>query len=117
MSPADITLEKTLPNSIYSERAVLGAILLDEKAIFAAAEILMPEDFYLEAYREIFRAMLALAQEETSSIFHSHEELRRRNKEEISGGATYLAALTDRLPLGVNVRDYMKTVHEKSSTW
>ena len=33
MSPADITLEKTLPNSIDSERAVLGAILLDEKAI------------------------------------------------------------------------------------
>ena len=40
MSPADVTLERVLPNSVESERAVLGAILLDEMAIFAAAEIL-----------------------------------------------------------------------------
>jgi hypothetical protein len=29
MHDLDITLEKTLPNNIESERAVLGAILLD----------------------------------------------------------------------------------------
>ncbi len=63
---ADVTLEKTLPNSIESERAVLGAIILDHKAIFPATEILTAEDFHLEGHREIFRAMLALAEEETS---------------------------------------------------
>ncbi len=43
MAPADITLEKTLPNSLESERAVLGAILVDEKAIFVATEALTAE--------------------------------------------------------------------------
>ena len=71
MSPADVTLEKTLPNSVDSERAVLGAILLDHKAIFPATEVLTAADFYLEAHREIFRAMLGLAEEETSiDLFH-----------------------------------------------
>ena len=81
MAPADVTLEKTLPNSLESERAVLGAILLDEKAIFAATEALTTDDFYLEAHREIFRAMLSLAEEEISiDLVTLREELRRRNK-------------------------------------
>ena len=66
MVSTDVTLEKTLPNSVESERAVLGAILLDEKAIFAATEVLSADDFYLEAHREIFQAMLSLAEEEIS---------------------------------------------------
>ena len=36
MPGGNITLEKTLPNSVESERAVLGAIILDHKAIFPA---------------------------------------------------------------------------------
>ena len=84
-----------------SERAVLGAILLDEKAIFAATEVLTADDFYLEAHREIFRAMLSLVEEEISiDLITLREELRRRSKEEAAGGAAYLAALTDGLPRG-----------------
>ena len=58
-SGSDVTLERTLPNSIESERAVLGAIILGHKAILPATEVLTAEDFYLEGHREIFRAMLA----------------------------------------------------------
>jgi replicative DNA helicase len=60
MAPAGISLERTMPNSMESERAVLEAIPLDEKAIFTAAEILIVDDFFLKAHREIFCAMLAL---------------------------------------------------------
>jgi len=117
MASADITLEKTLPSSMESERAVLGAIILDDKAIFPATEILTAEDFYLEAHREIFRAMLALAEEETSiDIFTLREELRRRNKEESAGGPAYLAALTDGLPRALNLDHYARTVREKATS-
>jgi replicative DNA helicase len=95
MSSSDVSLERTMPNSVESERAVLGAILLDEKAIFAAAEFLTPDDFYLEAHREIFRAMLSLAEEEISiDCFTLREELRRRNEEKLAGGTAYIAGLT-----------------------
>ncbi len=80
MAPADVTLEKTLPNSLESERAVLGAILLDEKAIFAATEVLTADDFYLEAHHEIFRAMISLMEEEISiDLITLREELRRKD--------------------------------------
>jgi replicative DNA helicase len=117
MPGGNITLEKTLPNSVESERAVLGAILLNEKAIFAAAEVLTADDFYLEAHREIFRAMLALAEEESSiDHFTLIEELRRRNKEDVAGGHIYLANLTAGLPRATNVAHYAKTVREKATS-
>ncbi len=116
MAAADVTLERTLPSSVESERAVLGAIILDDKAIFPATEVLTVEDFYLQAHREIFRAMLALIEEESSiDLFTLREELRRRNQEETAGGPAYLAALTEGLPRGVNVGHYAKTVREKAT--
>jgi replicative DNA helicase len=115
--PVDITLEKPLPQNIESEKAILGSILLDEKAIFPASEILLAEDFYLETHREIFRAMLSLVEEETSiDFFTLREELCRRNKEELTGGAAYLVSLTDGLPRALNIEHYAKTIREKSAS-
>ena len=116
MPGRDITFEETLPNSIESERAILGAIILDHKAIFPATEVLTIDDFYLEGHREIFRAMLALAEEETSiDLFTLREELRRRGREEAAGGPVYIAMLSDGLPSGLNVGHYAKTVREKAT--
>jgi replicative DNA helicase len=116
MSPADISLEKVMPHSLESERAVLGAIILDDKAIFAAAGLVSYEDFYLERHREIFKAMIALSEEETSiDFFTLREEIGRCNKEEETGGAAYIASLTDGLPRALNVKHYAKTVREKST--
>jgi len=117
MVSADVTLERALPNSVDSERAVLGAILLNEKAIFAATEVLTADDFYLEAHRVIFRAMLSLAEEKVSiDLITLREELRRRDKEESAGGAAYVAALTDGLPRGLNIGHYARTVREKATS-
>ena len=63
MPPADITLERTMPFSAESERAVLGAILLDEKAFSVAAEFLSAEDFYDERNRQIYRIMISLVED------------------------------------------------------
>ena len=54
---SDITLERTLPNNLEAERSILGAILLDDKAMFTAQELLRKEDFYLEGHRRIFEKM------------------------------------------------------------
>ena len=98
MHAADITLEKPLPHSLESERAVLGAIVLDGKAFFPATEILTAEDFYLEVNREIFRAMLALAEEESPiDVFTLREELRRAIEAEDFEQA---ARLRDRITSG-----------------
>ena len=38
--------EKSMPNSIEAEEAVLGALLIDPDAIIKAAPIVRAEDFY-----------------------------------------------------------------------
>jgi replicative DNA helicase len=53
-------LERPLPNSEESERAILGAILLDNGLIAQAVEHLKPEDFYGPLHRRIFNAMISL---------------------------------------------------------
>ena len=52
--------ERALPNSSEAERAILGAVLLDNGLISQAIEHLRPEDFYVPSHRRIFVAMIAL---------------------------------------------------------
>jgi replicative DNA helicase len=66
---------------------------------------------------EIFKAIFSLFQEEISiDSFTLREELRRFNKEEVSGGAAYLATLTDGLPRAINLEHYAKTIREKATS-
>jgi len=52
-------LEKRVPpQNIEAEQAVLGAMLIDKEAIIQVSEILTNIDFYREAHRVIFAALL-----------------------------------------------------------
>ena len=54
----NVALEKSLPHSSEAERAVLGAILLDNELFDQTSEILTKNDFYLESHRSIFSLSL-----------------------------------------------------------
>ena len=54
--------EIEVPLAGESERAVLGAILLDNRLIWEAAQVLTPADFGHERHRLIYAAMLELAE-------------------------------------------------------
>ena len=58
-------LEKTPPQDIEAERAVLGALLLSKDALERAAERLHPEDFYKLGHQVIYQAM--------QDLFRAHE--------------------------------------------
>ena len=53
----DQPFERALPNSSEAERAILGAVLLDNGLISQAIEQLRPEDFYVPSHRRIFVAI------------------------------------------------------------
>src|SRR2546426_134794 len=59
----DPLLERSLPSSPETERALLGSILLDNSLIAQAVELLKPNDFYIPSHRRVFMAMIALADE------------------------------------------------------
>jgi len=113
---ADLSLEKTLPNNLEAERSILGAILLDDKSIHAALEIVRSEDFYLESHRRIFGRMCDLMNDARAIDFVTlMDALERANELESIGGPAYVASLTDGLPRATNVEHYAQIVKEKAT--
>ena len=56
------TSDQPLPASMDAERAILGSILLDNKAYFEASEVLRPQDFAIDSHRRIWSCMVGLAE-------------------------------------------------------
>ncbi len=113
---ADISLEKTLPCNIEAERSILGAILLDEKAIFSVLDTLCHKDFYLESHRKIYEKMCELsASQRPIDLITLKNELQRTGDLERAGGPAYLARLTDDLPRAINIGHYVRIVKEKAT--
>jgi hypothetical protein len=103
-----------LPHNLEAERAVLGAVLLDNNALSAAIENLRPENFFLDQHRRIFTQMIALAESQQAiDLVILTEELRRRGELEAAGDAAYVASLADGMPRVTNISHYARIVKEK----
>ncbi|MBP1596290.1 MAG: dnaC 2 [Acidobacteria bacterium] len=114
--PADVSLEKTLPCNLEAERSILGAILLDDKAMHTALETVRPGDFYLDGHRRIFEKMYALASNSISiDLVTLKNALQRADELESAGGPAYLASLTDGMPRAVNIEHYARIVKENAT--
>lgn len=109
-------LSRPLPQNIEAEQAVLGAILLESTVINQVMEILIAEDFYKDAHRKIFNAMIDLDKDnkpiDLLTLF-DHLKSRGNLLEEV-GESSYLTYLTELVPTTENVNYYAKLVKEKS---
>ena len=111
----DQPFERSLPNSAEAERAILGAILLDNGLISQAIEQLRPEDFYVPSHRRIFVAMIALFERGTEiNPILIGEELKKESSLEAVGGISFITNLTYGLPHSTNIVHYAKVVRGKS---
>jgi replicative DNA helicase len=107
---------KVPPHSLEAEAAVLGACLLDNAAIDRVVEFVSPEDFYREAHRKIFRAILDLSERsEPADLLTVAEHLRARGELAEVGGAAYLSELADRAISAANTAQYARIVREKAT--
>ncbi|MEE8349080.1 MAG: replicative DNA helicase [Acidobacteriota bacterium] len=111
----DTPLGKSLPHNSEAERAVLGAVLLDNALLDQTSEILTTNDFYLESHRNIFSTMERLSSK-TRAIdsLTLREELQKDNTLEAVGGVAYIASLLDGVPRVSSVEHYARIVKEKS---
>jgi replicative DNA helicase len=109
--------ERPVPHNLEAERALLGSILLDNSALNLALEGVGKDDFFSEAHRITFDKMVAISEKNrTIDLVTLSEELAKEGQIERAGGAAYLAALTDGVPIGtsVAVSEYCRIVKEKS---
>jgi replicative DNA helicase len=112
----ELTAEKTLPQNLEAERSVLGAILLDPASVSLVVPIVKPDDFFPDAHRRIFGAMMELSERSAEiDVLTLKEELDRNGAVEKIGGASYLTSLLDHVPDVGNVEHYARIVKEKST--
>ncbi len=107
--------ERVPPQNIEAEQAVLGAMLIDKEAIAKVTEILTSDDFYREAHRVIFNAMMELYNKnEAVDMVTITEILKRDNKLEDIGGIAYITSLANVVLTAANVKYHADIVAEKS---
>jgi replicative DNA helicase len=115
MSDIDTSLHKVPPQNIEAELSILGGILLDNLALNHVLEILEATDFYTEAHRRIFSAIVELSdRNEPCDLITLSNILKGKNHLDSVGGMAYLASLVDNVPSAANVAHYCKIVKEKS---
>lgn len=106
-------IDKTPPQSIDSEMAVLGAMLMNREAIQKAMEILKPEDFYKTANKTIFQSIISLFNKNSPvDIVTLSGQLQVENELVAVGGNSYLCILPDSAPSSTNIECYAKIVHD-----
>ncbi len=107
--------ERIPPQSIEAEQSVLGSMLIDNRAIADVVEILSADDFYREAHRLIFEAILALFGENEAVDFVTvTDRLKKAGTLEKAGGIALVTSLCNLVPVATNAVYYAKIVREKS---
>jgi replicative DNA helicase len=108
-------IQRIPPYSLDAEQSVLGSMLLDKEAVAAASEVLSGEDFYSDAHKEIYEAILDIYDHGTPvDLVTLAEALRQRGSLEAVGGGTYISDLSMAVPSTANVRYYIRIVEEKA---
>ncbi|MBB6450573.1 replicative DNA helicase [Geomicrobium halophilum] len=110
-----LTGDRTPPQNIEAEQAVLGAIFLEEGSLVTAMERLRPEDFYRASHQRIFRVMAHLSEQaEPVDLVTVTSQLQDHEWLEEAGGISYLTDLANAVPTAANVGYYARIIEEKS---
>ena len=108
-------IERIPPQNIEAEQAVLGAMLLEKKAIVAATELLKPDDFYREAHKLVFEAIVELSRrDEAADLVTVVEQLKKSEKLDKAGGIAFVTSLANAVPTAANIKYHAKIVLEKA---
>lgn len=106
---------RVLPHNIQAEQTVLGCMIKEKTSIAQATEILRGEDFYREAHKIIFDAVLELYSKDIPvDMITLIEKLKSTEKLQAVGGITYITELSNSVASTINLNSYVKIVEDKS---
>lgn len=106
---------KMMPHNLDAEQATLGCLLIDSMCQTEIMSMLKSEDFYTDAHKNIFSAMVKIFQKNTPIDFVTlTEELEREGKIDAIGGIDYINFLTNVVPSAANYKFYVDIVKSNS---
>jgi replicative DNA helicase len=106
-------LDRTPPQDLAAERAVLGGMLLSKTAIGEVADMLTGRDFYRPAHELVFTAILDLyADNQPADAVTVADQLTKRGELARIGGAAYLHEMMSCIATAANAGYHAVIVRE-----
>jgi replicative DNA helicase len=106
---------KVLPQNLDAEQSVIGCMLLDKSCVAQVAEGLKSEDFYRDAHKVLYNAIVALFQQDVPvDMVTLSEHLKSSEKLEAAGGITYITQICSSIETTAHLQSYIKIVEEKA---
>lgn len=102
------------PHSLDAERAVLGAVLVDNTLLAAVQDKIQPEHFYRDAHQRIFRILLALGAKGSALDLVTVTEALGASGELDEVGPAYVADLVSSGLRATNIDHYAAIVRDKA---
>ncbi len=114
VTPIDTGLGHLPPQSIETERLVLGALMIDKDAFTVVSEILRPETFYEPRNQKVFAAIQTLSiKEHPVDMLTVTEQLKRDGALEEVGGEMYIYELTAPVASSAHVEYHARILAQK----
>ncbi|HEO64279.1 MAG TPA: replicative DNA helicase [Spirochaetes bacterium] len=108
-------LEKTPPQSLEAEKAVIASMLIDFEAIVKVADQISLDDFFQEAHQYILKSILDLYdKDEPVDLVTVNNSLKDQPLIIRQGGASYLDEIINTIPTSANVEYYVQIIKEKA---
>ena len=115
-NPTLNTAERAQPQALEVERAVLGAMLIDNMAINRAVEVLGDETaFYHTPHRKVYAAIQSVSErgDPVDQVTLTAELVRRGQLDDV-GGAVFIAELASEMATAANAEYHAQIVLEKA---
>lgn len=113
--PGVVDMDRMAPHSVEAEEAVLGSVLLDERAWFQIAGLLNADDFFIVRNGWVWEAMSRIKRrgEQIDNITVA-EELRQQERLEGVGGPAYITYLINHTPSSIYTETYAGMVERSA---
>jgi replicative DNA helicase len=109
-------MSKPLPHNKEAEAAVLGGILLRNDSLGEVVSIIDDDDFYVPAFRAVFRAMVKLSDRgQPIDIVPLEHQLRTSDELGLIGGMEGLGKLADHYASSHNVAHHAELIRQGST--
>jgi len=106
--------QRVPPQDVDTERALLGALMLNQSAMYEVADVVGVDSFYAGKHRVIFDAMLTLhGKGDPIDLVTISGKLKERKQLQEVGGASYLSELVGTAASPGSARHYAQAVQSK----
>ena len=105
----------TPPKDLRAEQSLLGALLMDARALDSVNDLIGAEDFYRNDHRIIFEGIQSLADKNLAAdVISLSDVLKGRGQLEAIGGFQYLNELAVNTTSTANIRQYARIIRKNS---